>query len=195
MFHGSSLSRFGASGKPGAVQRGHRVGREYESEAREPRPGSTLPRPLDPTVFGAPLVGDFKNAGREWQPKGRAEKSLVHDFPQDAAGKAIPYGIYDMGRNEAWVSVGCDHDTPAFAAASLRRWWEEMGKSRYPDAHELYITADAGGSNGYRLRAWKHELQRFADETSVRVHVSHFPPGTSKFITPPGLERVQSRGG
>ena len=95
---------------------------------------------------------------------------------QDAAGKAIPYGIYDMGGNEAWVSAGCDHDTPAFAVASLRRWWEEMGKSRYREARELYITADAGGSNGYRLRAWKHELQRFADETGVRVHVSHFPP-------------------
>ena len=88
---------------------------------------------------------------------------------------------YDMGRNEAWVSVGCDHDTPAFAVASLRRWWEEMGSSRYPDARELFITADAGGSNGYRSRAWKQGLQQFADETRVRVHVSHFPPGTSKW--------------
>ncbi len=104
------------------------------------------------------LVGDFKNAGREWQPKGQPEKSMVHDFPQDAAGKAIPYGIYDMGRNDAWVSVGCDHDTPAFALASLRRWWEERGRSRYPEARELFITADAGaatatacarGSRGY----------------------------------------------
>ena len=127
------------------------------------------------------LVGDFKNAGREWQPKGRREKSLVHDFPQDAAGKAIPYGIYDMGCNEAWVSVGCDHDTPTFAVASLRRWWEEMGTRRYPEARELFITADAGGSNGHRSRAWKHELQRFADETGVRVHVSHLPPGTTKW--------------
>ena len=127
------------------------------------------------------LVGDFKNAGREWQPKGKPERSLAHDFPKDAAGKAIPYGIYDMGRNEAWVSVGCDHDTPTFAVASLRRWWEEMGKGRYPEARELFITADAGGSNGYRSRAWKHELQRFADDTRVRIHVSHFPPGTSKW--------------
>ena len=119
------------------------------------------------------LVGDFKNAGREWQPKGHPEKSL--DFPQDAAGKAIPYG--DMGRNEAWVRVGCD--IPTFA--SLRRWWEEMGRSRYPEACELFITADAGGSNGYRLRAWKQGLQQFSDETGVRVHVSHFPPGTSKW--------------
>ena len=127
------------------------------------------------------LVGDFKNAGREWQPKGQPEKSMVHDFPQDAAGKAIPYGIYDMGRNEAWVSVGCDHDTPSFAVASLRRWWEEMGDSRYREARELFITADAGGSNGHRSRARKHELQRFADDTGVRIHVSHFPPGTSKW--------------
>jgi hypothetical protein len=127
------------------------------------------------------LVGDFKNPGREWQPKASPEKALVHDFPQDAAGKAIPYGVYDMGCNEAWVNVGRDHDTPGFAVASIRRWWNAMGKSRYRDAEELYITADAGGSNGYRSRAWKHELQKFADETGLQVHVSHFPPGTSKW--------------
>lgn len=127
------------------------------------------------------LVGDFKNAGREWQPKQTPEKTLVHDFPQDATGKAIPYGIYDMARNEALVNVGCDHDTPAFAVASIRRWWSVMGKSAYPDAEELYITADAGGSNGYRSHAWKHELQKFADETELRIRVSHFPPGTSKW--------------
>jgi transposase len=127
------------------------------------------------------LVGDFKNNGREWQPKKVPEKSLVHDFPQDATGKAIPYGIYDMARNEAWVNVGRDHDTPAFAVASIRRWWSAMGKSKYPDAEELFITADAGGSNGYRSRAWKHELQKFADETRLRIRVSHFPPGTSKW--------------
>jgi transposase len=127
------------------------------------------------------LVGDFKNKGREWQPKGTPEQTLVHDFPQDANGKAIPYGIYDMARNEAWVNVGQDHDTPAFAVASLRRWWRAMGTGAYPDAQELFITADAGGSNGYRSRAWKHELQKFADETGLRVRVSHFPPGTSKW--------------
>ena len=127
------------------------------------------------------LVGDFKNGGREWQPKGKPEKSLVHDFPQDAAGKAIPYGIYDMGRNEAWVNVGRDHDAPAFAVASLRRWWNDMGKRRYREARELFITADAGGSNGYRSRAWKDALQQFADETRLRIHVSHLPPGTSKW--------------
>ena len=127
------------------------------------------------------LVGDFKNGGREWHPEGRPEKSRVHDFPQDAMGKAIPYGIYDMGRNEAWVHVGRDHDTPAFAVASLRRWWRVMGKRRYAQARALFITADAGGSNGYRSRVWKHELQKFADETRLRIHVSHFPPGTSKW--------------
>ena len=127
------------------------------------------------------LVGDFKNAGREWQPKGQPEHALVHDFPQDAAGKAIPYGVYDMASNEAWVSVGRDHDTPAFAVASLRQWWREMGRGRYPAAGELLITADAGGSNGHRSRAWKHGLQEFADETGLRIQVSHFPPGTSKW--------------
>ena len=127
------------------------------------------------------LVGEFKNGGREWQPQGRPEQALVHDFPQDSLGKAIPYGIYDMGHNEAWVNVGQDHDTPAFAVASLRCWWEEWGKRRYPDAQDLFITADAGGSNGYRSRAWKHRLQQFADETGLCIHVSHFPPGTSKW--------------
>jgi hypothetical protein len=127
------------------------------------------------------LVGDFKNAGREWQPAGAPEHTLVHDFPQDALGKAIPYGVYDMGRDEAWVSVGRDHDTPAFAVASIRRWWKTMGARAYPSATELFITADAGGSNGYRSRAWKLELQRFADETNLRIRVSHFPPGTSKW--------------
>ena len=127
------------------------------------------------------LVGEFKNAGREWQPKNKPETALVHDFPHDASGKAIPYGIYDMGRNEAWVNVGRDHDTPAFAVASIRRWWKAMGKRAYPNAEELFITADAGGSNGYRSHAWKHELQKFADETRLKVRVSHFPPGTSKW--------------
>ena len=127
------------------------------------------------------LIGDFKNNGREWQPQNTPEKALVHDFPQDAMGKAIPYGVYDMGLNEAWVNVGRDHDTPGFAVASIRRWWSAMGQSRYPDAQALYITADAGGSNGYRARAWKHELQKFADDTDLQIRVSHFPPGTSKW--------------
>ena len=127
------------------------------------------------------LVGDFKNAGREWQPRASPEKTLVHDFPSDATGKAIPYGVYDMARNEAWVSVGRDHDTPAFAVASIRQWWTMMGKRAYADADQLFITADAGGSNGYRARAWKLELQRFADDSGLRIRVSHFPPGTSKW--------------
>ena len=127
------------------------------------------------------LVGDFRNAGREWQPQGEPERALVHDFPSDASGKAIPYGIYDLARNEAWVSVGRDHDTPAFAVASIRQWWQMMGHQAYPEAQALFITADAGGSNGYRSRTWKHALQHFADETGLRIRVSHFPPGTSKW--------------
>ena len=110
------------------------------------------------------LVGDFKNAGREWQPTGEPERVRVHDFPDDAVGKAIPYGVYDMARNEAWVSVGRDHDTPAFAVASIRQWWTMMGRHAYPAADALYITADAGGSNGYRSRGWKTALQRLAND-------------------------------
>ncbi len=127
------------------------------------------------------LVGDFKNNGREWQPKGTPERVLVHDFAQDAIGKAVPYGVYDMARNEAWVNAGQSHDTPQFAVASIRRWWSTMGKRAYRDAHTLFITADAGGSNGYRSRVWKHELQKFADDVNLRIRVSHFPPGTSKW--------------
>jgi hypothetical protein len=123
------------------------------------------------------LIGDFKTGGREWQP----EPVRVHDFPGDAVGKAIPYGVYDMARNEAWVSVGRDHDTPAFAVASIRQWWTMMGRQAYPGATDLYITADAGGSNGYRSRAWKAGLQRVADDLGLTIHVSHFPPGTSKW--------------
>src|SRR6202171_1792939 len=127
------------------------------------------------------LVGDFKNAGQEWHPTGLPELVRVHDFPGDAIGKAIPYGVYDMARNEAWVSVGRDHDTPAFAVASIRQWWTMMGRQAYPQADTLLITADAGGSNGYRARAWKTELQKLADDLRLRIRVSHFPPGTSKW--------------
>jgi hypothetical protein len=127
------------------------------------------------------LVGNFKTSGREWQPKGRPEDVKVHDFLSEAVGKAIPYGVYDMARDEAWVSVGMDHDTPAFAVASIRQWWRTMGRRAYPDATELLVTADAGGSNGYRTKAWKVELQELADETGLRIHVCHFPPGTSKW--------------
>ena len=127
------------------------------------------------------LVGNFKNAGSEWQPKGQPEEVNVHDFPTDALGKAIPYGVFDMTRNEASVSVGRDHDTPAFAVASIRHWWRTMGKQAYPQATDILVTADAGGSNGYRARAWKARLQDLADETGLRIHVCHFPPGTSKW--------------
>jgi hypothetical protein len=127
------------------------------------------------------LVGNFRNSGREWQPKGTPDEANVHDFPTDAVGKAIPYGVYDMARNEAYVSVGRHHDTAAFAVASIRQWWKMMGKRAYPKAKSLFITADAGGSNGYRTRAWKHELQMLADELDLRIRVSHFPPGTSKW--------------
>jgi len=127
------------------------------------------------------LVGDLGNAGKERQPAGNPEKVLVHDFPDDAVGKAVPYGVCDMARNEAYVSVGRDHDTPAFAVASIRRWWLAMGRGAYPDTEELLITADVGGGNGYGARAWKIELQGLADDLGIRITVSHCPPGTSKW--------------
>jgi hypothetical protein len=126
------------------------------------------------------LVGDFKNAGREWHPKGEPVPVQVHDFI-DERGKVIPYGVYDLGRNQAWVNVGVDHDTPAFAVRSIADWWRHMGRKAYPNATELLITADAGGSNGYRSRLWKAELQEFATRTGLNIGVSHFPPGTSKW--------------
>jgi hypothetical protein len=127
------------------------------------------------------LVGDFKNAGREWRPKGNPEQVRMHDFRDEDLGVAIPYGVYDMGRNEGWVSVGIDHDTAEFAVASIRRWWQRMGNRIYPRAKELLITADAGGSNGNRRRLWKLCLQQLADETGLTVWVCHHPPGTSKW--------------
>ena len=127
------------------------------------------------------LVGAFKNGGREWQPKGRPVAVNVHDFPDPQLGKAIPYGVYDVGRNAAWVSVGQDHDTASFAVASLRRWWQVAGSAAYPGAARLLVSADGGGSNGYRVRLWKVELQRLADETSLAVTVCYLPPGTSKW--------------
>ncbi|HEX4334587.1 MAG TPA: ISAzo13 family transposase [Polyangiaceae bacterium] len=127
------------------------------------------------------LVGEFANKGREWQPAGEPTKVQVHDFPSDAVGKAIPYGVYDVGRNEGWVSVGVDHDTAAFAVASIRAWWNTMGKRAYGSARELYIVADAGGSNAYRNRLWKAELQKFADDAGLELSISHMPPGTSKW--------------
>ena len=126
-------------------------------------------------------VGEFKNGGREYQPKGKPELAPTHDFEDKELGKSIPYGIWDTSRNEGWVSVGVDHDTAEFAVASIQNWWTRMGKQVYPEARELLITADSGGSNGYRPRLWKRELQRFADETGLTLTVCHFPPGTSKW--------------
>lgn len=127
------------------------------------------------------LVGEFKNGGRELRPKGDPEKVHVHDFLDKELGRATPYGIYDIGRNSGWVSVGVDHDTAEFAVESIRRWWRSMGREAYPKARRLLITADSGGSNGSRLRLWKLELQKLADETRLRIAVCHFPPGTSKW--------------
>ena len=129
------------------------------------------------------LVGDFKNSGREWQPQGEPEQVRVHDFEirQPDKGKVAPYGVYDLGRNVGWVSVGVDHDTAEFAVESIRRWWRWMGRRSYPKAKRVLITADSGGSNGARVRLWKWELQQLADETGLEISVCHFPPGTSKW--------------
>jgi Rhodopirellula transposase DDE domain len=126
-------------------------------------------------------VGDFKNGGREYQPAGQPERVNVHDFMDKDLGKAIPYGIYDLSENAGWVSVGTGHDTSAFAVATLRTWWQTTGTQRYPDASRLLICADGGGSNGYRIRAWKIELAKLAAETGLQITVCHLPPGTSKW--------------
>lgn len=127
------------------------------------------------------LIGDFKNGGRELRPKGEPELVQVHDFAIPELGKVAPYGIYDITNDLGWVNIGIDHDTAAFAVASIRTWWQTMGISLYPDARELLITADGGGSNGYRTRLWKTELQRLADEIGLTITVCHLPPGTSKW--------------
>jgi hypothetical protein len=127
------------------------------------------------------LVGDFKNGGRELHRKGEPEPVRVHDFEIKGLGKVAPYGVYDIAANQGWVSVGIDADTAAFAVESIRRWWQRLGKARYPDAARLLITADCGGSNGARVHLWKRELQRFANQTGLAVTVAHLPPGTSKW--------------
>ena len=127
------------------------------------------------------LIGRFANSGQEYQPTGKPEEVETYDFPSMADGKGIPYGIYDMTRNQGWVSVGTDHDTAQFAVHSIRQWWYQMGRTAYPEAEELLITADGGGSNGSRNRLWKQEMQKFADEVGLAVSVCHFPPGTSKW--------------
>jgi len=127
------------------------------------------------------LVGDFKNGGREWRRRGEPQKVRTHDFPDPTMKKAIPYGVYDVNLNEGWVSVGIDHDTSRFATASIKRWWQKMGRKRYPNAKELLITADCGGSNSSRTRLWKVALQELADDLGLRLTICHFPPGTSKW--------------
>jgi hypothetical protein len=127
------------------------------------------------------LIGDFKNAGREWRPKGEPEAVRVHDFLIKELGRAVPYGIYDLAANAGWVSVGMNHDTAAFAVQTIRRWWQDIGRWRYPDAKRLTITCDGGGSNGSRVRLWKLELQKLANELGIEIAVHHLPPGTSKW--------------
>jgi hypothetical protein len=127
------------------------------------------------------LVGNFHNQGQEWEPKGEPPEVNLHDFPDKRLGKAIPYGIYDLALNQGWVSVGIDHDTAEFAVESIRHWWLAMGQLLYPRSKHLLITADCGGSNGYRNRLWKLKLQEFADEMGLTIHLCHFPPGTSKW--------------
>jgi Rhodopirellula transposase DDE domain len=127
------------------------------------------------------LIGEFKNDGREWEPKGQPTEARVHDFEIPELGKAIPYGVYDLERNVGWVSVGQDHDTASFAVETLRRWWQGDGITAYPEARQLLICCDGGGSNGYKVRAWKYELSRFATEADLAVTVCHLPPGTSKW--------------
>jgi hypothetical protein len=127
------------------------------------------------------LVGQFKNGGREWQPKGEPEEVNVYDFVDRDLGKAIPYGVFDLSKNEGWVSVGIDHDTAQFAVQAIGRWWKKMGSKHYPNAKELLIMADGGGSNGSRCRLWKVALQDFATQSGMSIHVCHFPPGTSKW--------------
>jgi hypothetical protein len=127
------------------------------------------------------LIGDFKNGGREWRPKGAPETVRVYDFIDPVLGKVAPYGVYDVAANQGWVSVGITHDTAEFAVESIRRWWREMGQPLYPEARRLLITADCGGSNGYRVRLWRVQLQKLADELQMLIQVCHFPPGTSKW--------------
>jgi hypothetical protein len=127
------------------------------------------------------LVGEFKNAGREWHPQGQPPRVNTHDFPSMASGKAIPYGVYDIADDSAMVSVGIDRDTAQFSVAAIRAWWDQLGADRYPEARSLTITADCGGSNGNRTRLWKTELQKLSDHTGLQISVCHFPPGTSKW--------------
>lgn len=155
---------------------------QFEHISRKVRAALKAGEPVIPVdAKTKELVGDFKNAGREWRPEGDPELVRVYDFIIPGLGRVTPYGIYDMARNAGWVNVGTDHDMSAFAVESIRRWWDSMGGANYPEAKTLLITADGGGSNGSRVRLWKLELQRLASETGLRIAVCHFPPGTSKW--------------
>ena len=141
------------------------------------------------------LVGDFKNAGREWHPQGEPEEVRVYDFPITGLGRATPYGVYDVGQNAGWVNVGIDHDTAAFAVESIRRWWKAVGQPQYHEAKRLLISADGGGSNGSRVRLWKWELQQLADETGLSITVCHLPRARangirSSIVSLPGSART-----
>ena len=127
------------------------------------------------------MIGNYKNAGKEWRPKYSPQEVNAHDFPDPKVPKASPYGVYDLTKNEGWVSVGVSHDTAEFAVATINKWWVKMGKERYPEARMIYITSDSGGSNSRRSRLWKMELQRLSDNLGLDIHVSHFPPCTSKW--------------
>jgi hypothetical protein len=127
------------------------------------------------------LIGNYKNGGQEWRKKGDPIEVLSHDFPDSSVPRAIPYGVYDIGDNSGWVNIGITADTSEFAVESIRQWWKHMGTRRYPDTQQVYICADSGGSNGCRVHLWKYELQQLANETNLRISVSHYPPGTSKW--------------
>jgi hypothetical protein len=151
------------------------INRRVKSQQRQGQPAVSVDTKKKETL------GNLKNAGREWRPKGQPREVNVHDFPDPKKGKAVPYGVYDLSHNEAWVSVGVSSDTAEFAVETIRAWWKRLGRRRHPKAHRLLITADSGGSNSSRNRLWKVELQRFSNETGLEIEVCHFPPGTSKW--------------
>jgi Rhodopirellula transposase DDE domain len=152
-----------------------RINRRVQEQQRQGQPAISVDTKKKETL------GNLKNPGHTWRPKGRPVEVDTHDFPDPRKGKAVPYGVYDLGRNEAWVSVGISSDTAEFAVASIRSWWRRLGRRCYPEARRLLITADSGGSNGHRNRLWKVELQRLSDESGLEIEVCHFPPGTSKW--------------
>jgi len=163
------------SDRPGRDQQFHHLNERVKRCLKESEPVISV------DTKKKELIGLYHNKGKEWRPKGEPEKVLVHDFIDPDIPKAIPYGVYDVGQNQGWVNVGCDHDTAAFAVESIRRWWRLMGSAAYPEAKRLLICADSGGSNGYRRRLWKAELQKFVDEAEMGITVCHLPPGTSKW--------------